>query len=60
LGIHQDWVALTSIGAGVVTLAADGSLWLWPVRDTYSYDETLLQLPKQPQYLGNVYALAKN
>ena len=32
LGIHHDWVALAAVQKGVVTLAADGSLWLWPNR----------------------------
>jgi alpha-tubulin suppressor-like RCC1 family protein len=53
LGIHSDWVAVANTWADVITLAADGSLWLWP--DRYQYEtQTLLKLPKQPQYLGNV------
>ena len=54
LGIHQDWVALAATESGVVTLAADGSLWLWPNPETVW--PTLLKLPKQPEFLGNVLA----
>ena len=38
----------------VITLAADGSLWLWPDRQYYDTGY-LLKLPKQPQFLGNVF-----
>lgn len=57
LGIHNDWVALAAIQEGVVSLAADGSLWLWPDRSRYETfnHRSLLQLPKQPQFLGNVF-----
>jgi ABC-type transport system involved in multi-copper enzyme maturation permease subunit len=56
LGIHKDWVALASAEGGVVSLAADGSLWFWPQPNTYyNYWPTLLNLPKQPQFLGNVF-----
>jgi ABC-type transport system involved in multi-copper enzyme maturation permease subunit len=55
LGIHNDWVAIASTGQDVIALAADGSLWLWPNRIEYER-ETLLKLPKQPEYLGNVFS----
>lgn len=55
LGIHSDWVAIKGIRGGVITLAADGSLWLWPDR-AFDYYGTLIKLPKQPQFLGNVFA----
>jgi hypothetical protein len=54
LGIHDDWVAITSRWRSVIALAADGSLWLWPDRKSYDYGY-LLKLPKQPQFLGNVF-----
>ena len=54
LGIHDDWVAITGRWGWVIALAADGSLWLWP--DKQSYDNGyLLKLPKQPQFLGNIF-----
>ena len=54
LGIHNDWVAIAGRWSSVIAQAADGSLWLWP--DIKSYDNGyLLKLPKQPQYLGNVF-----
>ena len=30
-------------------------LWFWPDRESYEYDEALLKIPKQPQFLGNVF-----
>jgi hypothetical protein len=54
LGIHDDWVAITGKHGNVIALAADGSLWLWPDKKYYDYG-ILLKLPKQPQFLGNVF-----
>jgi alpha-tubulin suppressor-like RCC1 family protein len=54
LGIHDDWVGLAGTWGGAVSLAADGSLWFWPDRKYYGNDE-LIKLPKQPQFLGNVF-----
>jgi len=31
------------------------SLWFWPQRKYYGYSQMLIQLPKQPRYLGNVF-----
>ena len=56
LGIHNDWVGLTGTWSGAVSLAADGSLWLWPAMEDYYYQVALLKPPKQPQFLGNVFA----
>ena len=57
LGIHNDWVAIAGTWEDVIALAADGSLWLWPDREQYER-YTLLKLPKQPQFLGNVFGKA--
>jgi hypothetical protein len=57
LGIHNDWVALANTWEDVIALADDGSLWLWPDREQYER-YTLLKLPKQPQFLGNVFGKA--
>jgi hypothetical protein len=54
LGIHDDWIAVTGRYEGVIALAADGSLWLWPDKQYY-YNGYLLRLPKQPQFLGNIF-----
>jgi hypothetical protein len=54
LGIHNDWVAIANNWEDMIALAADGSLWLWPNRDQYERS-TLLKLPKQPQFLGNIF-----
>jgi len=55
IGIHNDWVAVAGVDGGVVALAADGSLWFWPQRQYYTSSPLLIQLPKQPPYLGNVF-----
>jgi hypothetical protein len=55
LGIHNDWVAITGTWGNVITLAADGSLWLWPDKKSYDYYQVLIKLPKQPQFLGNIF-----
>ena len=54
LGIHDDWIAVTGRYGYVIALAADGSLWLWPDKQSYDYG-ALLKLPKQPQFLGNIF-----
>ena len=55
LGIHSDWVAIANTWQAVIALAADGSLWLWPNRE-HPGQSSLLKLPKQPGFLGNVFS----
>jgi hypothetical protein len=55
LGIHHDWRAITGVQDGVVALAADGGLWFWPNPQAYEYTKIMIQLPKQPKFLGNVF-----
>jgi ABC-type transport system involved in multi-copper enzyme maturation permease subunit/alpha-tubulin suppressor-like RCC1 family protein len=31
LGTHSDWIGVASTFGGIVSLAADGSLWYWPL-----------------------------
>ena len=59
LGSHDDWVALMPTWDGVVSLAADGSLWLWPGENDYrgQYRNLALIEPSQkPIRLGNILA----
>jgi ABC-type Na+ efflux pump permease subunit len=56
LGIHKDWVAIANTGESVLAFSADGSLWLWPNRKSYEFQDDLLRLPKQPKLLGNVFS----
>jgi hypothetical protein len=58
LGIHNDWVAIATTWEDVIALAADGSLWLWPDKNSYEYYGPLIKLPKQPEFLGNVFGKA--
>jgi hypothetical protein len=46
LGTHQDWVGIASADGGIVSLAADGGLWYWPLssRATYASDTGLDRL----------------
>lgn len=64
---HKDWVALTTVcdndNGGeryAVSLAADGSLWLWPHNDTVMpRNDRWLAPPKRPVYLGNVLKVSE-
>jgi hypothetical protein len=56
LGTHADWVALMPAREGVISLAADGSLWLWPVTEPYEHQYKLLSPPQKPAPLGNILA----
>jgi hypothetical protein len=68
LGTHSDWVAISGGSGNATALAADGSLWFWPVErpDYYSsynynnnsYLEPLLDISRKPQFLGNVFGKA--
>jgi ABC-type transport system involved in multi-copper enzyme maturation permease subunit len=69
LGTHSDWIAISGGGGNVVALAADGSLWFWPLErsDYYFNDngngsrlEPLLDISRKPQLLGNVFSAALN
>jgi hypothetical protein len=31
LGTHADWIAIASADGGIISLAADGSFWYWPL-----------------------------
>ncbi len=74
LGTHSDWIAVTGAEGGIISLAADGSLWYWPLDsleyirrsgdvllfsdDNNSYFEPLLDFSRKPQLLGNVFGKA--
>ena len=64
LGTHSDWISIS----GATALAADGSLWFWPLGDAfywgragnfYGYEvgtsDMLLDISRKPQVLGNVF-----
>jgi alpha-tubulin suppressor-like RCC1 family protein len=65
LGTHADWLAVSGHSSGLVALAADGSLWFWPVENaeryfsSYDYGGThihpVLDVSHKPQWLGNVF-----
>ena len=74
LGTHTDWIAISGNRGDLTALAADGSLWFWPLEreDYYSgngnhfifYDDgsshfsPLLDISHKPQFLGNVFGRA--
>jgi alpha-tubulin suppressor-like RCC1 family protein len=72
LGSHADWIAIAGADGGIISLAADGSLWYWPLESvTYymarfggyngndnSHFEPLLDISRKPQLLGNVFGKA--
>ena len=38
LGTHADWIAIENAQGGIFSLAADGSLWFWPLDNDHSYN----------------------
>jgi hypothetical protein len=71
LGTHSDWIAISGIGNDVAALAADGSLWFWPIESVEhlgdsrglgflgngnSRFEPLLDISHKPQYLRNIFS----
>lgn len=68
LSTHSDWIAISGSWGDATTLAADGSIWYWPLEtgDRYSNDyayrsdfghiRPLLESSRKPQLLGNVFA----
>ncbi len=62
LGTHADWIAISGGRGDVCTLAADGSLWYWPLEWHGNQNEAvyggqplppLLDFSHKPRYLGN-------
>jgi len=61
LSKYSDWVAIARMDDGVVSLAADGSLYLWQFESPrYMYnpwpDGSLLQHSRRPIFLGNIFS----
>jgi hypothetical protein len=59
MGLHTDWIAITSTDHGLIALASDGGLWYWRLPDekeNENRDPTLLEPSRKPQFLGNVFA----
>lgn len=70
LGTHSDWIAIAGgDNDGVTALAADGSLWHWPLMDASQLVSALglsnenggeqwmplLDISRKPQFLANVF-----
>jgi len=62
LSKHSDWIAITYEPNGVASLAADGTLWYWPLRRPQSdfgvsekYTEPLIDFSRKPQKLANIF-----
>jgi hypothetical protein len=57
--MHSDWMAVGEMLGGIVSLAADGSLYLWRFESPVNYDTEwkgpLLQVSRRPVLLGNVF-----
>jgi hypothetical protein len=60
LSTHSDWVAVGEMMGGIVSLAADGSLYLWRFESPVNYDSEwngpLLDVSRRPVLLGNVFS----
>lgn len=57
LGAHDDWVAVGGAMGGIVSLAADGSLWYWWSRgdDGQNFDQPMLAPSRRPDKIGNIF-----
>lgn len=58
LGKHDDWVAIGGAMGGIVSLAADGSLWYWwgPGHDNYwNSDQPMLAPSRRPDKIANIF-----
>jgi hypothetical protein len=61
LGTHSDWVAIDEAMGGIVSLAADGSLWFWRFEPNYSYLShdiafvPLLDISRKPQRIAGIF-----
>jgi hypothetical protein len=74
LGTHTDWIAVANADGGIISLAADGGVWYWPLEsagrfaglfslqfwdnNSNTYSEPLLDISRKPQLLGNVFGKA--
>lgn len=61
LGLHSDWISIATVPCGIISLAADGSLWFWPLARPYYYNngsqfEPLLNIPRKPVFLSNIFS----
>ncbi len=64
LSIHTDWVAIgAGMEGGILSLAADGSLWYWWHRDPFNYSGNLAQPmlapSRKPSKIENILAKEK-
>jgi alpha-tubulin suppressor-like RCC1 family protein len=61
LGTHSDWIAVTGADGGIISLAADGSLWFWRFESNYSYYSRdtafvpLLDISRKPQRIAGIF-----
>jgi hypothetical protein len=58
LGRRDDWVAIGGAAGGIVSLAADGSLWFWWRRDLPGFsgysDQPWLAASRKPTKIENI------
>lgn len=64
LGSRSDWISIAGDDSSLMALAADGSLWFWPVENVDHYFgrsgnsdsfTPLLDVSRKPQRLGNIF-----
>ena len=54
LGTHSDWIAIGSTYYGIVSLAADGSLWYWQF-DGPDESQSWLATSRKPHKIANIF-----
>ena len=55
---RSDWLAVSGEWGGAISLAADGSLWLWRAEEIYGQQSflPLLRPTRRPQLIGNIFS----
>ena len=61
LGNRSDWLVVSGEWSGAISLAADGSLWLWRAEEIYDQQTflPLLRPTRRPQLIGNIFSKAE-
>ena len=58
LGVNSDWLTVGEMMGGIVSLAADGKLWLWRFDPQYFSSGPaypLLAVSRRPELIGNLF-----
>jgi hypothetical protein len=54
LGAHKDWVAVAGLMEGIVSVAADGTVWYWWGRNDYRSSQPMLKSSRRPEVIAEI------